>query len=90
MPAACGAHHNLGKIRVVTFDGTIAKYRSWKADFQIAIDNFPVSAGEKMLRLRDVLSGEPKSLIDDLQAYTQSHYDEALRRLRARIRDRRA
>jgi hypothetical protein len=73
--------HGLPKIHLEKFGGEMAEYRAWRAAFNTAIDRTTMTEEEKMLRLRGVLTGKAKALINDLQAYTPEQYQEALRRL---------
>jgi hypothetical protein len=76
-----GWRRNLEKIHLEKFSGDLGEYRAWKAAFNTTVDKTSMPAEEKMLRLRAALTGKPKALINDLQAFTHEQYQEALRRI---------
>ena len=76
-----GNNLGLSRINLEKFDGQLKEYRGWRAAFNIAVHRTHLHPEEKMLRLRGAMAGKAKSLIEDLQNFTEQEYEEALRRL---------
>ena len=55
-------------------------YHSWKAAFHVCIDNAPATGEDKLLQLRQYLSGEALKVIDSL-GHSATAYKAAKERL---------
>ena len=72
--------HNLERIRIPVFTGDKMKYRQWDAAFTSCVDQAPLTAQFKMLRLESCLRGEAAETIKGL-GYSKEAYDAARARL---------
>ena len=73
----------LKKITIPIFSGRVEDYFAWRAAYNACIDSAEGSKEEKMLHLRQYLSGEPLRMIDPL-GYSEDAYDAALERIHER------
>ena len=62
------------------FSGDKGSYGTWKAVFTVCIDNLPITAMLKLLRIRQCLSGAPLKSIK-AYGYSAAPYQAALQRL---------
>ena len=74
-----GTHH-LERIRIPVFAGDKMKYQQWDAAFTTCVDQAPLTAQFKMLRLESCLRGEAAETIKGL-GYSKEAYDAARARL---------
>lgn len=70
----------LKRVQIPVFSGDKRSYQSWKAAFLACIDNAPATAEYKLLQLRQYLSGEALSVIDNL-GHSATAYEAAKERL---------
>jgi len=72
------------KLSIPTFSGNVKEYESWRAAFKHCIEQASASKEEKLLHLRNYLSGSALKLIESL-GYGESAFDKALQRLESRF-----
>ena len=70
----------LKRIRIPVFSGDKRMYPSWKAAFLACIDKAPVTSEYKMLQLRQYVTGEALTAIENL-GHSASAYEAAKHRL---------
>ena len=70
----------LKRIRIPVFSGDKRMYPSWKAAFLACIDKAPVTSEYKMLQLRQYVTGEALTAIENL-GHSSSAYEAAKHRL---------
>ena len=70
----------LKKLTIPIFSGQVSEYQSWKAAFEACIGSAEGSKEEKMLHLRQYLSGEALNRVSRL-GYSALSYDMAIEQL---------
>ena len=70
----------LKRIEIPVFSGDKRKYESWKAAFLACVDRAPATGEYKLLQLKQCLSGEALSAIENL-GHSAAAYDIAKERL---------
>ena len=70
----------LKRVSLPVFDGNVRNYDNWAASFQAMVDEAPIKDEEKLLHLRQYLSGEALQVIDGL-GHSSAAYQVAKERL---------
>ena len=82
---AAGAQINIAsklkRIEIAVFTGEKRKYERWKSAFSICVDQQPLPAEFKLLKLRQYVASEALDAIESL-GYSAAAYEAALRRLK--------
>ena len=78
----------LKRVQIPTFSGDKRNYQSWKAAFLACIDSAPATGEYKLLQLRQYLSGEALTVIENL-GHSSTAYEAAKERLERKYGGRR-